>query len=36
MKSLEAQNNADAAALVRREFERAWKKADVTLKIEEL
>jgi len=36
MKSLEAQNNTDAAALVRREFDRAWKKADVTLKIDDL
>jgi tetratricopeptide (TPR) repeat protein len=36
MTSLEAQNNNDAAALVRREFDRAWKKADVTLKIDDL
>ncbi len=36
MQSLEAQHNTDAATLVHREFDRAWKKADVTLNIDDL
>lgn len=35
-KSLEAQGKADAAAMVRREFERDWAKAEVKLRVEDL
>jgi tetratricopeptide (TPR) repeat protein len=36
MESLKAQNKMREADLVRREFERAWKNADVKLNVEEL
>jgi len=36
LESLKAQNKKDAAAWVSREFELAWKKADITLRIEDL
>jgi tetratricopeptide (TPR) repeat protein len=35
-KSLEAQKKSDAAALVKAQFDAAWKDADVTLKVEDL
>jgi tetratricopeptide (TPR) repeat protein len=35
-KSLEAQKRTDAAALVKAQFDAAWKDADVTLKVEDL
>ncbi|HYV86441.1 MAG TPA: hypothetical protein VFB49_11060 [Patescibacteria group bacterium] len=35
-KSLEAQKRTDAAALVKAQFDAAWKNADVTLKVEDL
>ncbi len=36
MQSLRAQGKTEAAAMVRSEFEEAWKKADVTLRVEDL
>jgi hypothetical protein len=36
MNSLEAQSKTEAAEFVRREFERAWKQADVTIRLEDL
>jgi predicted DNA-binding ribbon-helix-helix protein len=36
MKSLEAQRKTEAVALVREEYEREWKDADVQLRIEDL
>ena len=36
MKSLEAQGKTDAVIFVRDEYEREWKSADVTLRIEDL
>ena len=36
MLSLRAQGKAEAAAMVRSEFEEAWKKADVTLSVGDL
>jgi hypothetical protein len=36
LKSLEAQGKTDSARLVRDEFEREWKRADVKIRIEDL
>jgi tetratricopeptide (TPR) repeat protein len=36
MESLKAQNKSYAAGLVRREFETAWKSADITLRVADL
>ncbi len=36
MESLRAQGKDEDAAWVKREFDAAWAKADVTLKIEEM
>jgi tetratricopeptide (TPR) repeat protein len=36
MESLKAQGNAQAAKLVQREFETAWRSADTTLRLEDL
>ena len=36
MKSLEAQQKTDAAEMVRREFETAWKESDITLQVVDL
>ncbi len=36
MQSLRVQGKIEAAGMVRQEFEEAWKKADVTLRIEDL
>jgi len=36
MQSLRAQGKTEAAAMVQREFEEAWKKADMTLRVEDL
>ena len=36
LESLKAQNKTDAAELVQREFQEAWKRADVTLRIADL
>jgi hypothetical protein len=35
-RSLEAQKKVDAAALVKAQFDAAWKDADVTLKVDDL
>ncbi len=36
MQRLQAQGKIEAAGMVRQEFEEAWKKADVTLSVEDL
>jgi ribosomal protein L23 len=36
IQSLNAQGKTEAAGMVRQEFEEAWKKADVTLRPEDL
>ena len=36
MKSLEAQEKKDAAEMVRRQFEAAWKQSDITLRVADL
>ncbi|MEX2264249.1 MAG: hypothetical protein WD696_20005 [Bryobacteraceae bacterium] len=36
MESLKAQNKADSAGLVQREFEKAWQRADITLRVADL
>lgn len=36
MQSLHAQGKTEAAGMVRQEFEEAWKKADITLSVEDL
>jgi hypothetical protein len=35
IRSLEAQNKSAAAGSVRREFEHAWRRADVELRVED-
>jgi hypothetical protein len=36
IQSLSAQGKTEAAGMVQQEFERAWKKADVRLRVEDL